>query len=293
MSPDHAVRLAAFAWLDSEASIHGDVLPWEVLLRGFEFDGRRVPLLSQQGIFKPAVCTLPLSLRTSPGGPYDDHFVENQLVYSYRGTDPTHRDNAGLREAMRTRTPLVYLHGISEGRYLVTWPVFVVADAPGSLRFFVQADEADAVALSEETEEPLRRRYATRLMRQRLHQRDFRERVIRAYREQCAMCRLRHVKLLDAAHIREDCSGGDPEISNGISLCKIHHAAFDVGVLGIRPEDQRIQVRAHVLEEIDGPMLRYGLQQLHGERLHLPREASKRPDPLLLAWRWERFLSSA
>lgn len=291
--PDFGIRSAAFRWLLEQQRLHGDVLPWGLLLEGLRHEGQRVPLVSQQGIFKPAACRLPLSLRTSHGGPYDDHFTKNELVYRYRGNDPGHRENVGLREAMRLRVPLVYFHGVSEGRYLASWPVFVVGDDPAALRFLVQADELDAVPTRDIEEEQVSRRYATRTLRVRLHQRDFRERVITAYQEQCAMCRLRHVSLLDAAHIKPDSDGGPPDVPNGLSLCKIHHAAFDVGVLGIRPHDQRVQVRGDVLREVDGPMLRHGLQQLHDAKLLLPRSVGKRPDPELLRWRWERFQSSA
>ena len=70
---DHHVRLAAFEWLQHQVDVTGDdVLPWKLIAQGFEFNGRRVPLVSQQGIFKPAVCELPISIRTSLKGPYDD-----------------------------------------------------------------------------------------------------------------------------------------------------------------------------------------------------------------------------
>ena len=73
-----------------------------------------------------------------------------------------------------------------------------------------------------------RRRYATSQVRHRLHQQGFRERVLAAYREQCAMCRLRHPELLEAAHIIPDTEpGGDPIVPNGLSLCRLHHGAFD------------------------------------------------------------------
>jgi putative restriction endonuclease len=69
------------------------------------------------------------------------------------------------------------------------------------------------------------------------------------------MCRLRHTPLLDAAHILPDRDErGNPEIPNGLSLCKIHHSAYDVGILGVDP-DCRIHLRSDVLEEHDGPML--------------------------------------
>ena len=297
-SADHAVRNEAFAWLGRQVEVlASDVLPWSVLSRGFNFEGRRVPLVSQQGIFKPAACDLPLSIRTSAQSPYDDHFEGNRLVYSYRGTNLEQRENAGLRRAMRERVPLVYLHAVVEGRYLTVWPVFIVHDEPERLRFWAQADEvplelessSGPVEAADILREEARREYVTREVRQRLHQRGFRERVVAAYRDQCAMCRLKHRDLLDAAHILPDCEGGNPVVSNGLSLCKIHHAAFDLGVLGVRPVDLRVQVRRDVLIEIDGPMLRYGLQALHGEKLGIPRASRNQPDPQFLRWRWERF----
>jgi putative restriction endonuclease len=49
------------------------------------------------------------------------------------------------------------------------------------------------------------------------------------------------------------------------------------------------EVRADVLEEVDGPMLRYGLQEVHGVRIHLPRVAALRPSVDGLESRYERF----
>lgn len=66
---DVQVRLSAFSWLEEQVEVHGEVLPWRVLSKGFVYGDTRVPLLSQQGIFKPAVCELPLSIRTLPDGP--------------------------------------------------------------------------------------------------------------------------------------------------------------------------------------------------------------------------------
>jgi len=297
---DTAVRLAAFRWLEEQTAIAGeDVLPWKLLQRGFGLEGARVPLVSMPGIFKPAVCRLPLSIRTSAGGPYADELLDDRIVYCYRGTDPDHPDNVGLRTAWREHVPLVYLHGHVSGRYHVEWPVWIVGDEPARLRFHVQAEALPAELggaslggprLGADAEgDPLVRAYATRAMKQRLHQRGFRERVLAAYHEQCAMCRLRHRKLLDAAHIVPDSEGGPPEVPNGIALCKIHHAAFEVHVLGVRPDDHCIHVRPDVLREIDGPMLQHGLQELQGQKLWVPRTPGKRPDPEHLRRQWEVF----
>jgi putative restriction endonuclease len=116
---DLALRLAAFDWLSEQTDIHGDVLPRDLLTQGFHFEGERVPLLAPQGIFRPRVAELPLTITTSPNSPYDDAFSDDgYLHYRYRGTDPDHRDNAGLRRLMHAGRPLIYFHGIVPGRYL-------------------------------------------------------------------------------------------------------------------------------------------------------------------------------
>ncbi len=303
---DARVRLAAFEWLERQVGEHGDVLDWAVLALGFTYRGQRVPLVSQQGIFKPRVLPeMPLSIRTSPDGPYDDHFGPDGLLrYAYRGTDPAHPDNVALRRAMRARVPLVYFHGVVRGRYLAVWPVFVVGDDPGSLTFVVAADDPVALGglrrvvsgegqpVAGSPEELGRRRYVTATVRRRLHQRGFRERVLAAYRGRCALCRLGHRELLEAAHIvPEGEPGGEPVVPNGLALCALHHAALDRYLIGVRP-DHVVEVHPAVLEETDGPMLRHGLQALHGSRLRAPRSPRTRPDPHRLAWRYERFLEA-
>src|SRR5262249_54083546 len=148
----------------------------------------------------------------------------------YRGNDPLHRENVGLRHAMESRVPLVYFHALAPGRYLAAWPVYIVGDDPGHLTFTIAVDDSAHSALRAsdfEIAEP-RREYVTATFLRRLHQFAFRERVLQAYRERCAMCRLRHRELLDAAHIVPDREPDSiPSISNGLSLCKLHHAAFD------------------------------------------------------------------
>lgn len=294
------VRAAAFEWLQAQTRVHDDVLPWQLLLRGFDYGGRRVPLLSQQGIFKPAVLDVPLSIRTSPDGPYHDAFRRDGLLeYSYRGTDLGHRDNTGLRAAMAERLPLVYFHRMVPGRYLATWPVFIVGDDPNRLIFSVAVDDATKAATTPAGQlvggenVDLRREYITTLARQRLHQRAFRERVLEAYRRQCALCHLKHEELLDAAHIIPDADPeGEPVVSNGLALCRLHHSAFDKFFIGVRP-DYRIEVRPDLLAEEDGPTLKHAIQGLHGKSILTPRSAELKPSAELLARRFEQFLEVA
>src|SRR2546425_8983113 len=198
---DAAVRLRAFDFLAEQRRGFGEPsLPRTVLERGFDFEGVRVPLIGPQGIFKPAILDVPLTITTAPPvehreRPYDDGFTEAGLRYRYRGTDPNHRDNVGLRTAMRRQTPLIYLHGIVPGLYEAAWPVFVVADDPIGLAFTVAVDDQLAVSGAWQVNDPAgvaaRRAYITAVVRQRLHQKGFRQRVLRAYRQCCAICRLR------------------------------------------------------------------------------------------------------
>ena len=295
---DERVRAAAFGWLASQVSGEDGVVSRDVLADGFRYQGMRVPLVSMQGIFKPRVMELPLSITTSPNGPYNDRMGADKLLrYKYRGEDPYHRDNVGLRTAMQYRLPLVYFHGLVPSRYLAMWPVYIVDDSMGALEFSVTCEAATLVdpafGLHDEGEPfgELKKSYVATEVQRRIHQGAFRERVLLAYGRQCAFCSLRHTELLDAAHIIPDSElHGEPVVSNGMSLCRLHHAAFDRLLLGVHP-DYVIHVRPDILYEIDGPMLRHGLQGLEGQRIVVPSRRVERPDEGRLAGRYEEFLA--
>ena len=300
---EEEIRAAAFRWISSQYELHGGTIPRPILELGFEHNGRRVTLVGPAGIWKPRQCDIiPISIPSAFQGPYDDTFTDDGLlVYRYRGNDPNHRDNVALREAMRTRTPLIYFHGVVRGRYLPVWPVFIVEDHPESLSCLVAIDPAYAFGGASvepvELDFPQRResalgirKYIATFTLRRLHQSAFRETVLSAYAGTCALCRLKHRELLDAAHIIADSQPkGAPVVQNGICLCKIHHAAFDQNIVGVTP-DYIVRVRSDILEEIDSPMLRHGLQGLHKNRLILPHRVSDRPDPERLEMRYNDFL---
>lgn len=298
MDIDLQVRVAAFHWLSEQVNLHGDVLPRKLLEQGFEFQGHRIPLVAPQGIFKPQILDLPISITIAPKDPYDDYFgKDNFLIYRYRGTDPNHRDNVGLRKVFELKRPLVYFHGIEPGKYLATWPVYIIGDDQSNLTFKVAVD--DAVPAFEYAETSISRQiaevsdarhaYLTATVKVRLYQRAFREKVLDAYKSQCSFCRLKHRELLDAAHIIPDnFPEGKPIIENGISLCKLHHSAYDSFILGVTP-DYIIHVREDILEEEDGPVLQHGLKGLHKSKLILPSLRSQWPNREALEWRYSRF----
>jgi putative restriction endonuclease len=194
---------------------------------------------------------------------------------------------------MLWRRPLLYLVAVDPGVYDAIFPIYLVGDAPDRLQFTMVADQT--MTLGGEAPSAIaeaRREYVTRAVMQRLHQQHFRRVVLRAYRERCAICRLGHTDLLDAAHILADRHPhGEPIVTNGLGLCKIHHSAFDANIIGIDP-DTRVHVRGDILEEVDGPMLRHGLQEAHGSQLILPRDTGSRPNRDFLAERFADFLAA-
>lgn len=289
-----AVREAALRFVEDRTEF-GTRTVTQPEVASFPFLGQEVPLLlRQQGICKPRQLDAALAIRTTwtpPGKqpPYVDEEGPDGLIrYAYRGDDPDHWDNVALRRAGQRGLPLVWFVAVSPGVYHAQYPVYVVADEPEHLRVALAVDEAQRW-LPSAVAEPDRRRYVERLNKLRLHQPVFRARVLSAYGTACTMCRLRHADLLDAAHILADTHPrGTAVVPNGLALCSIHHRAYDRNVLGIRP-DLVIEVRRDILEEIDGPMLRHGLQEMRGLRIQVPRAIAAKPDPSRLEERYEAF----
>jgi putative restriction endonuclease len=292
---DETLRSACFASLDVLSAEYGDEIPYkDGLDRGFPHGGVRVPFLStQKGIFRARVQSGPaaLSIQTSWKSPYDDESVEDGFLYAYRAGDPEQPDNRALRNAFVLQTPLVYFLATRPGCYKPVYPAFVVSDDPGAAqvvvspgRMFGPLDEREPFLV----DDPLERRYVVRETRVRLHQARFRGRVLHAYSNTCTICRLKEGRLLEAAHIAGDLeSKGEPIVANGLSLCSIHHRAFDRDLVGVSP-DYKVHVSKRLLDDEDGPMLEL-LKQFHTQSISVPTRASWKPDRERLAERYERF----
>jgi putative restriction endonuclease len=86
-------------------------------------------------------------------------------------------------------------------------------------------------------------------------------------------------------------SAEEPAVSNGVSLCSMHHRTFDQDLVGITP-NYLVRVSPRLLDDKDGPMLAL-LQGAHDQALLVPRSGALRPDRKRLAIRYERFLEHA
>lgn len=285
---DALMRNAAFERVRrlSETYAH---LTRKELQPGFEFEGQRIPLVNpQRGIFKPRRMKHLLSIRTvipRKGGKYwyDDQRVGHEQIfardeaidYAFMGTDPAAPDNRWLRDAFEHRIPIIYFLGVAPGRCIAILPVFICGWNPRSLKAKVVFSEPRIgiiqQSVSNYPKTTVERRYALRGVKQRLHQASFRQIVLSAYGERCALSGLPEPQLLDAAHIIPDRDHklGQPIVSNGLPLSKIHHAAFDSHLIGIDP-DYRLHLSDRLLEKEDGPLLE-ALKSQHRAKIHLPR----------------------
>ncbi len=292
---DESLRSSCFASLDVLCATHGEDVPYKGGLdQGFPYRGERVPFLSRfKGIHRARAQEGPaaLSINTSASSPYDDEEVPDGFLYAYRAGSIDQPDNRALRALHTLGVPLVYFVATRPGWYKPLYPCFVVSDDSVARRVLVAPgqmigplDERDPVPL----DDPLERRYGVRDARVRLHQARFRGHVLLAYSSKCTICRLKEGRLLDAAHIIGDLEQhGEPHVENGLSLCSIHHRAFDQDLVGIAP-DYRVHVSPRLLDDEDGPMLEL-LKTFHHEPIELPLRRAWRPDQERLAARFERF----
>ncbi|OBH59670.1 restriction endonuclease [Mycobacterium mantenii] len=263
-------------------------------LESFQVGDETHRLIDQsRGIRNPRNMLATLSVVSSPDGPYSDTQVGNGLLaYDYR-KGSTDGDNRKLRRAAALGLPIILLRKIQASVYVPVFPAYVIKDDATNRQFLIAFDESFQSVADPLDLKPIEREYAERTIRQRLHQPEFRGRIMLAYEQQCTVCKLRHGKLLDAAHIvGDDKSHGLPLVENGLSLCKIHHAAYDTNLLGISP-DYTVQINSGLMEEVDGPMLLHGLQEMHQRRIALPKRRVDRPSKDRLAERFDEFLAAS
>jgi putative restriction endonuclease len=284
------IRHDAFRWLDERIGA-GEFDFSRAEIRSFNYDGVAVPLAdAQKGIWNPKEFSSTLSVVSMLQSKYPDEIDADSSIirYNYRDTNVS-GDNTKLRLAISRNDPIIYFKEVVKGRYVPRYPAFVLADDPTKQIFLISFEEsfrffADPFKMTHDE-----RRYADRITKSRLHQPVFRARIMRAYSGTCAICSLKHLELLDAAHIVSDSDvDGFATVVNGLALCKIHHAAYDKNLLGISP-DYRVKLDADLLNEIDGPMLRHGLQDMDGMELVLPKRKVDYPSRDALAKRYGEF----
>jgi putative restriction endonuclease len=296
---DQRIRFAAFAQCGRLMQEYNGAVPWAAISEGFDFEGDRVYLGSRpRGIHRPYQMSRGvLSIKTNQprqgrSARYDDVLSDNgYFAYAFQGTDPYNRDNTCLRIAFEDQTPLIYFYGISPAIYQILFPCYVTEWEPSLLRCMVAVGSPCEITLPAPDPPAYRidRRYSTIEAKVRLHQAEFRELVLTAYGRRCAISRLPIPGLLEAAHIVPDrYERGHAEVSNGMCLSTLHHAAYDRNLLGI-DSDGIVHISNAVLQQQDGSTLEKALKAFDGSRIDFPRHQSDKPNRDYLAERFELF----
>jgi putative restriction endonuclease len=286
LTGDLATRSRIFELLEEHRdSGNGTITRAE--LENFSIDGEILKMVDQsKGIRNLASWDETLSIISNPDGPYPDKEVSAGVWEYHYQKGTVDGSNAKLRRAMQTQTPIILLRVIAKGVFFPVFPVYVIGDDRERRIFTVAVTDNVGINIPDQLDN---RAYREATAKRRVHQPEFRARVLRAYDEECALCRLKYVQLLDAAHILPDSHPqGYATVQNGLSLCKIHHAAYDSDLLGI-DTNYKVHINQRLLEDSDGPMLKHGLQEMHGTRLTLPQDTKLRPLRENLAERFEVF----
>lgn len=294
LEQERIFRESLFNRVSELANTHDGMLSRQELSE-FVYDGEIVRLIDPQGgIWNPGASwtaspalSATLSINTTLSGIYDDQEVADGLWrYDYQ-SGGVEGKNTKLRKAWELQLPIIWFRQQEIGRRYVPYLVYVIDDFPELGYCLISPDLSLSLAIK--TGDEIQKRYALREMKQRLHQPAFRAKVLSAYGVRCAVCNLQMGALLEGAHITPDSDpNSSTKVNNGICLCKIHHSAYDATLLGI-DTDFSIHIRADVMQESDGPMLKYGLQEMHGKDLILPSQQDHWPDLSRLSHRFHEF----
>ena len=113
----------------------------------------------------------------------------------------------------------------------------------------------------------------------------FRDIVLEAYRNRCALCEL-DVQVvgqpigIEAAHIKWHCVRGPARIENGMALCALHHKFFDSGLFTVMTDLTVLVGGIAVGDSVEESLNKYSGSVLPviPDRIHL------RPSPRYLKW---------
>ncbi len=113
----------------------------------------------------------------------------------------------------------------------------------------------------------------------------FRRTIMRIYDYTCVVCKLQILTLngesvTEAAHIIPFRRSNNDDVRNGISLCKLHHWAFDRYLFSV---DESYKVVVSELMTERGPT-EWKLSTLQGKAILLPKEKELYPAQDALAW---------
>jgi len=300
MINDTNILFSAFNKVKDLETLYGDSIPWSAIHAGFNYSGESILLANQvQGIFKPKLMSRgPISIKTTMPKGEREHIYNDQRTddgyyqYSLEAGDPHGERNVLLWQALEDQSPFIYFHAVAPAVYKALWPCFVRAIHPdrGYAEIIIGKSLLDEpFEVKYEIPDEFESKYCVRETKTRLHQASFREAVLNAYKNKCAISSLPVPQLLEAAHIIPDAKVGKVQtVSNGLALSRIHHRAYDAELIGIDP-DYKIHVSDRLYIEDGGPLLDKGILDFNGKLLCVPHAKKLQPNRDYLAERFDLY----
>ncbi len=167
-------------------------------------------------------------------------------------------------------------------------------DAPAAVDLAEAGPEEERSFLDEsQTDIQAARRYDLVQTMRAYRDSQFRPAVLRAYSYRCAVCGCA-LKLVDAAHIVPvSYPNSTDEVTNGLALCRLHHGAYDNGLLGVR-SDYGVIVNPETENRLVDLQLDVGLSEFKSRlpvRITVPITIEARPEPerLIIGLRARRW----
>ena len=294
---DDDVRSSCFAALDVLQAQHGPELPSRVCLTPGSTSAAAAPLLEPAyGIYRAAnVQRGPAALSINSAFAqerYQDQGTADGVLYRYQDGPIDQSLQPWLREAHALDVPLVYFVGTRPNWYRPEYPAFVEDDTRANDRCSSLSERCAArLTNARRCTSATRSSGATSSAGQA-------EDPPSAVPRRRTSCVPRSVRDLHAqrdpparrsTHHRRRGGRGRATVSNGVSLCSIHHRAFDEDLVGISA-DYNVHVSRRLLDDEDGPMLEL-LKRFHGGEILVPNRRAWQPKRERLALRFERFLA--
>lgn len=128
---------------------------------------------------------------------------------------------------------------------------------------------------------PISRKQILQTVRDRQGQKEFRDALLVAYADRCAISNYFTTDLLDACHIypatHDDATNG---LENGLLLRTDLHTLFDLYLLSINPRTRTVWISPQVKDT--------AYRALHGEKLRRPEACHPVPSGTNLTWHWKR-----
>jgi hypothetical protein len=133
----------------------------------------------------------------------------------------------------------------------------------------IAPEQADADYFDPDDIKDARERVA-RTIAQRRGQQAFRDTLLAAYRERCAISGCTVVDVLEAAHIVPYRGSATNVVSNGLLLRADLHVLFDCGLIAVDPDKMVVVISSSLRNS--------GYRQLDGRALRLPKTPAQRPN---------------